>query len=176
MSKYVKKLMMDDLRETFAGVRDLLIVDLKGVDAISDNAMRLKLREKEIHIRVVRNSLARKVFSETGLAGICDHFDGPTAVVWGGPTLVDLAKEITEWTDKLEKLDVKGGASAGESISAADVVALSKLPSREELIAIVVGQVLSPGARLASLILSPGSRLASQLKTRAEGEGDSVTG
>lgn len=170
MSKHVKKLMMDEMRQAFAGVRDLLVVDLKGVDAISDNAMRLKLREKEIHLRVVRNSLARKVFTEAGITGVCDYFEGPSAIVWGGPSVVDLAKEIAEWADKVEPLNIKGGVSDGETISAADVVALSKMPSREEMLGMIVGQVLSPGARLCGLILSPGGRLASQLKSRAEEE------
>jgi len=170
MSKYVKKLMMDELRETLVGVRDLLVLDLKGVDAITDNQMRLKLREKEIRIRVVANNLARKVFSESGPDGVCEFFEGPTAVAWGGDSIVDLAKEISEWAGKIEELQIKGGVSDGEPISAGEVDVLSKLPSREELLGMLVGRLQGPGAQLAGLILSPGGRLAGQLKARSEEE------
>ena len=175
MSKYVKKLMMDELRETLVGVRDLLVLDLKGVDAIADNQMRLKLREKEIQIRVVTNNLARKVFSESGLDGVGDFFKGPTAVAWGGDSVVELAKEISEWAGKIEQLQIKGGVSDGEPISAGEVDVLSKLPSREELLGMLVGQLQGPGAQLAGLILSPGGRLAGQLKARSEEEEEGAT-
>ena len=175
MSKYVKKLMMDELRETFVGVRDLLVLDLKGVDAIADNRMRLKLREKEIQIRVVTNNLARKVFSESGLDGVGDFFKGPTAVAWGGDSVVELAKEISEWAGKIEQLQIKGGVSDGEPISAGEVDVLSKLPSREELLGMLVSRLQGPGAQLAGLILSPGGRLAGQLKARSEEEEEGAT-
>jgi large subunit ribosomal protein L10 len=168
MSKYIKNLMTDELRETLGGVRDLLVLDLTGVDAVTDNQMRLKLREKSIRLRVVKNSLARKVFSDSGLGAICHYFDGPTAVAWGEGSVVDLAKEMTEWSEKIEKLQIKGGASDGGAISARDIEALSKLPSREEMLGILVSRVLSPGAQLAGLIVSPGGRLAGQLKARAD--------
>lgn len=171
MSKYVKQLMIDELRESFDGVRDLLVLDLTGVDAVSDNQFRLKLRQKEIRLRVIRNNLARKVFADAGLEEINPLLEGPSAVAWSEQGIVELAKEIAEWAEKIDQLRIKGGTTDGRVISTAEVEQLSKLPSREELLGRVVAQALSPASRTVALLQSPARRLAAQIQTRSEGEG-----
>jgi large subunit ribosomal protein L10 len=170
MSKYVKELMMEDLRRSFEGVRDVVVLSLTGVEAIQDNQMRLDLRRKDIRVRVLRNNLARKVFSDMGLDGLTQLLEGPSAVAWGGQGIVELAKEIAEWASKIEPLQIKGGTTEGRVLSSADVVALSRLPGRVELLGRVVSQICGPGAQLAALVQAPGGRLASQLKARSEQE------
>jgi large subunit ribosomal protein L10 len=171
MSKLVKKMVSDDLRKTFAGVRDLVVVSVNGIDGIQNNTMRLALRQKNIRIHVLKNSLAKRVFDELPLAPATQYMEGPSAVVWGGPSIVELTKEITAWVAKVNKLQIRGAVTAGQALSPEQVVALSKLPSREELISRVVMLATSPARRVSSLISSPAARLASQLKTKAEPEG-----
>jgi len=169
MSKLVKKLMTDDLRKSFDGVRDVLVVSLDGIDGIQNNLMRLALRQKSIRLQVVKNSLAKRLFGEIGLEQAAQYLEGPTAVAWGGKSIVDLAKEITDWAAKAKKLQVRGGATSGVGLSADQVAALSKLPSREELVAQVVMLAMSPARRVAGMVNSPAGRIVSQLKTKAEG-------
>jgi large subunit ribosomal protein L10 len=175
MSKQVKKLLMDDMRKSFDGVRDVLVISVNGVDGIQNNQMRQALRQKNIRVQVVKNSLTKRLFGEMGLGPAAQFLEGPSAVAWGGQTIVDLAKEITDWSAKIKKLEIKGGATSGLPLTAAQVTALSKLPSREELVARVVMLALSPARRVASLLASPAGRIASQLKTKSEGAPESAS-
>ena len=169
MSQRVKMLLSDDLRSSLAGVRDVLVVSVSGIDGITNNNMRLALRQKNIRIQVLKNSLAKRVFNEVGLAPVNQFLEGPSAIAWGGPSIVELAKEITQWAGKLKLLKIKGGSTAGVGLTADQVNVLSKLPSREELIGRVVNLALSPARRVASLMISPAGRILGQLKTMAEG-------
>src|SRR5262249_45492163 len=76
MSKYVKELMMDQLRADLDGSRSLLIVDLKGLDSNAEHQFRRDLRRKSIRLRVLKNSLARRVFSDLGMGGLSQFLEG----------------------------------------------------------------------------------------------------
>lgn len=174
MSKQVKKLLVADLEKSFDGVRDVVVVSLNGVDGIQNNQMRLALRQKNIRLQVVKNSLTRRLFNEIGLGPASQFLEGPSAVAWGGPSIVDLAKEIADWSSKVKKFEIKGGTTSGLPLTADQVTALSKLPSREELLGRVVMLAQSPGRRLATLIGSPAGRIASQIKTKSEGAAEAA--
>lgn len=169
MSKYVKELMMDQLRSDLDGTTSVLILDFKGLDAISENQLRLDLRKKNIRIRALKNTLARKVFSEMGMEGLGRYLEGPSVAVWGGDGVAELAKEITGQLKKLKKPEIKGGAVDGVVIGPEKVESITKLPSREELIGRVVQLALSPVQRVVSLANAPASGLLGQLRTLSEG-------
>lgn len=171
MSKFVKGMLISEITDRVGDVRDMLVIDTSRMDAISANRFRLALREKDINALTVRNSLARRAFSEIGVEGVDPHLEGPSTLVWGGEDIVALSKEIAKWAKEIEPLEIKGGTLEGKSLSAAEVDSLSKSASREELIAEIVQLALSPGARLAGALLGPGGKLASQIKQKAE-EGD----
>jgi large subunit ribosomal protein L10 len=169
MSKYVKELMMDQLRSDLDGTRSVLILDLKGIDAITEHKLRRDLRKKSIRIRALRNSLARRVFSEMGIDGLSKFLEGPSVAVWGGDGVAELAKEISSQVKSLKKPEIKGGAVDGVVIGPSQVEDITKLPSREALIARVVAMALSPAQRVVSLANAPAGALMSQLKTMSEG-------
>lgn len=172
MSKYVKELMMDQLRADFDGTRSVLILDFKGLDAVSENQLRLDLRKKNIRVRTLKNSLARKVFSDIGLPGLDRYLEGPSVAIWGGEGVAELAKEITAQVKKLKKPEIKGGAVDGVVISPTQVDDITKLPSREELIGRVAALALAPVQRVVSLANAPASGLLGQLKAIADKEGE----
>jgi large subunit ribosomal protein L10 len=172
MSKYVKELMMDQLRTDLDGTKSVLILDLKDLDAFSENRLRLDLRKKNIQFRSLKNTLARKVFSDLGLGGLDQFLSGPSVAAWGGEGVAELAKELSTQVKKLQKPAIKGGAVDGTIIGPSQVEEITRLPSREALIARVVGLALAPVQRVVSLANSPASGLLGQLKTIAEkGEG-----
>ncbi len=82
------------------------------------------------------------------------------------------AKAIAKWVKDIGELEFKGGIVEGKTLSAEDVDALSKSPSREELIGRIALLALSPGARLVSALLGPGGKLCGQVKSVAEKEGE----
>jgi large subunit ribosomal protein L10 len=170
MSKYVKELMMDQLRSDLDGTRSMLVLDLKGLDAIAENQFRRDLRKKSIRMRSLKNSLARRVFTEMGLQGLSRYLEGPSVLVWGGDGVAELAKEISTQVKKLKKPEIKGGAVDGLVIDPGQVEDITKLPSREQLIGRVVSLALAPVQRILALANAPASQLMSQLKTKAEAE------
>lgn len=169
MSKYVKEMMMDQLKSELDGSRSVLIVDLKGLDAIAEHRLRSDLRKKSIKIRALKNTLARRVFSEMGMDGLSEFLAGPSVAVWGGDGVAELAKEISRQVKVLKKPTIKGGAVDGVVIGPAQVEDITKLPSREALIARVVGLAMAPAQRIVALANAPAGNLQGQLKTMSEG-------
>ena len=168
MSKYVKELMMDQMSAEFNGTRSVLILDFKGLAAQDENRLRLDLRKKKIHMRALKNTLARRVFNDLGLKGLDRFLTGPSVAVWGGDGVAELAKEISDQVKKLKKPEIKGGSVDGIVITAAQVEDITKLPSREELIGRVISLAMAPAARVVSLANAPAAGLMAQLKTIAE--------
>ena len=172
MSKYVKALITDDLRKRLDGVSDLLLVDVIGLENNQNVILRKQLREKDIRLLVVKNSLAHRATEGTVLAPAFEGIEGTCAVVWGGEDIVSLAKEIMKLADDkaFEPFSPKGGVMDGKALSADQVKAVSKWPSRTEQLSLLVGQILNPGATLGAQLLGPGRQLASQIKQTGEGD------
>ncbi len=168
MSKYVKELMTDQIKADLGGTRSVLIVDFKDLDAVSENKLRLDLRKKKIRIRALKNSLAKRIFGEIGITGLDRFLTGPSVAVWGGEGVAELAKEISDQVKKLKKPEIKGGSVDGVVIGPNQVEAITKLPSREALIARVVALALAPAQRIVALAMAPAASLASQIQSLAE--------
>lgn len=176
MSKYVKEMMMDQLKGELDGSRSVLIVDFKGLDAVAENKLRLDLRKKNIRMRTLKNSLARRVFADAGLGGLDRFLSGPSVAVWGGDGVAELAKEVSGLVKKLKKPEIKGGAVDGVVIGPNQVEEITKLPSREALIGRVAALAIAPAQRIVSLANAPASGLLGQIKSIAEPEGEGEGG
>ena len=172
MSKTVKGMVIDDIARRMGDASDLLVVDASKLDAFSANKWRLDLRKKNITAVTVRNTLARRALERSGVRGLEKVLAGPSTVLFGGRDVVELSKEIVEAAKKNDKIQIKGGSVEGSTLDPAGVETLSKSPSREELISMIAGQILAPGANLAAALLGPGSTIASQLKTIHDKEGE----
>jgi large subunit ribosomal protein L10 len=170
MSKVVKQLMIADLQASLGDCREVLVVDVSKVDAVSTNKWRLGLQKKQIRVMGVKNALAAKALEDIGLKGIRDVLKGPSAIVWGGEDIVALAREITDAVKSVQKLEIKGGAIGETSLTSAQVDSLSKSPGRRELLAQIAGLIRSPGARLAGAIQGPGGKLAGCVKAIGDKE------
>ena len=109
-------------------------------------SFRRDLRKKSIRLRVLKNSLARRVFSDMGMDGLSKYLEGPSAVAWGGEGITELAKEITAQVKTLKKPEIKGGAVDGVVVGPEQVDDITKLPSREVLIGQVIGLLAGAGA------------------------------
>ncbi|MEX0715268.1 MAG: 50S ribosomal protein L10 [Planctomycetaceae bacterium] len=168
MSKRIKGMIIDEIRERIGAHRDLLVLDCSKLDGVTSNRLRLALRKQSIGALGVPNSLARRALSDAGVTGLDGILEGPSTLVFGGEDIVSLSKEIAKWAKDIADLEIKGGTVEGTALSGADVEKLSKSPSRLELISQIAGQLLSPGANLAAALLGPGAKLASQIEKIAE--------
>jgi large subunit ribosomal protein L10 len=170
MSKLVKQMMMEDLKSRLDGVGDVMLVSLGRLDALKTTELRKTLRQKKIHLQLIKNSLARLAFSETPLAPAFEKTEGMLAIAWGGEDVVDLAKELDRLAGlkDFEGLECRGGAMDGSRLEPADVAAVAKWPSRAEQLSILSGQICSVGSTLSGQLLGVGGSLAGQLASRVE--------
>jgi large subunit ribosomal protein L10 len=172
MSKYVKNLLTDHLRTQLQGVNDALVVNMVGLSASTDNRLRKELRSKNIRVVVVKNSVAQRAANGTPLSPAFEGLAGCAAVCWGSEDIVSLAKEVVKLArdPRFAPFAPCGGVMDGERLTAQQVEQVSRWPSRQEQLSMLVGQILGPGARLASQLNSAGGALASQISQLGEEE------
>jgi len=171
MSKYVKDLLTNDLASRLEDVEECVVVNVIGMNANSTSALRKRLREKNIRLMVVKNSLARRAFAGKPLASAFEGVDGNAAVMWGSEDFVSLVKEaaaLDKDEDSFENFSSLGGVMDGEKLDAAGVARVSKWPNRDEQLSELVGQILGPGGQLSAQLIGPGGQLAAQVKTLAD--------
>jgi large subunit ribosomal protein L10 len=170
MSKLVKDMLVDDLKGRLHDVGDVIVVSLGQLDAQKTTQLRQTLRKKQIHIQLIKNSLAQRAVEGTPLAPALEKAAGMLALAWGGEDIVDLAKELDRLAgDKeFEGFECRGGALDGSRLEAADVKQVAKWPSRSEQLSILSGQISSLGSVLSGQITSAGGSLASQIASRVE--------
>jgi large subunit ribosomal protein L10 len=174
MSKVIKEMQMDALRKSFQGVRDAVVLSIKGLNCQLDGGLRASLRKKNIRLQVVKNSLTRRVFDDLGIKIAADSpfWAGPTALAWGAASVAELSRAVDDELKKSktapqykDKVNVKGAIADGQVISFD--LAL-KMPTREEAIAQIIGAILGPGAAIAGCLTGPISQVASQIQTISE--------
>jgi large subunit ribosomal protein L10 len=172
MSKQIKQMEMDALKSTFTGVRDLVVLSIKGLSCQNDNQMRQNLRKRNIRLQVVKNSLARRVFEELEIEVPKDSpwWQGPTVMAWGAGSLAELSREVDGYLKKnaaqvKDKVAVKGAVAEGQPVSFDQAL---RMPTRLEAIGEVLALILGPGSQLASQLLGPASQVAGQIKTLAD--------
>ncbi len=172
MSKLVKEMIRKQLTGRLEGVTSVAVVDLSGIDAVTTNEIRGRLLAKNIHINVVKNSLAKQAFKEVGLEMVAGLLTGPCALAYGADSIVSVVRELYDIAKDVKQLTVKGALLDGDLFGAERIDELSKFPTRDEAIAQVVTAVLSAGANLSACIIAPGGQIASVLKTLEERGGE----
>jgi large subunit ribosomal protein L10 len=160
-----------------AGYVAAFLVSLTGINTNINNSLRAALAEKQINLMMVKNSMAQRALRDTPLATMFDGVIGSCAICWGARDVVGLAKEIVRLSKEKQYKEFKlvGGAMDGEALTAEQAAEVSKWPSREEQISLLVGQIVGVGATLSGQLIGPGAVLASQIKQLAEKDGETAT-
>ena len=165
MSKTIKEMIVKEYKNRFHGATGAVLVEIRGMDASMNNAMRTTLQEKHIRVSVVKNTLARKAFEGTKLEGLAKYLVGPTAVLTGAESAVDIAREIVAWAKDKESLQFKGACIDGEIFEGkVGVERLSKFPTRVEALATVVTLYLSPARKVVGAVVGPGRKAVGLVK------------
>ena len=172
MSKAIKQLEMDALKQAFGGVKNLVVLSSTRLNAIAENQLRLSLRKKNVRLHQVKNSLARKVFDDLGIE-LKDVWGGCTVFAYGPESVKELTKcieaafkEQTKKDPKFpEKVTIKAAVAEGQQVSFAQAL---KMPTRLEAIGEIVGTILGPGGQLAACLTSPGGQIASQIESKTK--------
>jgi large subunit ribosomal protein L10 len=169
MSKQVKQMQMDVLARAFKDVKDMLFISATGIDAQTDNKVRLGLRKKNISMMMVKNSLLRRVFNDLNLKPGDEAWAGTTIVAWGAESVKDLSREVEAALLKdaklKDKVKVKTAMAEGQPLPFARALTM---PTRKEAIGEIVGMILGPAASIAGCLTGPAAQVASQIQTISE--------
>ncbi len=169
MSKKVKSLIEKEISARFKDVDAVAVISPRGIGATKTNQIRRKLRERGLRMTVVKNTLARRALGSSKLKGFDRLLDGPSAVIYGKASISSVARFLLDEKKADEKIELRGVFFDGEVyIGDKGVEQVSKLPTREEAIGMLVALILSPARNIAGAIKGPGGRIASILKTIEE--------
>lgn len=168
MSKPVKSLITNSYQSRFADLESAVLIDIRGVGANDNTRLRHELASKQIRVTVVKNSLARTAFKDTALEQLTELLEGPNAMVYGGQSVVEVARELIDIIKTIKAIEFKGAIMEGQLFGPSELEALSKYPTRDEAIAQVVQIVLSPAQNIVGAALGPGRKVAALVKAVEE--------
>jgi large subunit ribosomal protein L10 len=155
------------LKEQFTAAPDLIFSDFRGMTFPQMIELRVKLTEKGTAYRVVRNSFARVAMKEAGLPDASAMLEGPTALAFLGGDPGPAAKVMVEFT-KASPLKIKGGVVSGHLYGLKEIEALSKLPGRKDMLAILMGTMNAPVRNMMYAMNGVASKLVRTLAAVAE--------
>lgn len=139
MNRDEKVTIVSELNDSFNRSKLTVVADYCGLKVSEMQKIRIDLRELDSEIRVAKNTLLKRAVADTNSASLSDDFTGTTAVVLSYADPVGPAKVLTKFADDNQKFVIRSAALDGEKIGIDQLLALSKLPSKE----ILLGQLLS---------------------------------
>ncbi len=154
MNRKEKELIISDLSKKIEGYKAVVLTHYRGLNVEQINRLRKRLREEKVDYHVIKNTLMRLASKGTDLEKLNDYFEGPTAIAisYGDPIL--LAKVLSEFTKTQPSLEIKVGLIEGRVSPPEEVKALATMPSREVLLAQILGGIQMSGGQVVGAILS----------------------
>ena len=172
MSKKVKGLIEGELKKHLGELEGVAVISPRGMNGVKNHGMRRRLLEKGLHMKIVKNTLARRATTGSKIAGFEKLLEGPSAVIYGSASVPAIAKLLLAEKKLDDKLELRGAFFDGEVyLGEKGIEAASKLPTREEAIAAIVAALIGPGKKLAAAIKGPGGTLGALLKSIEEKAG-----
>lgn len=146
----------------------LVFTNFRGLSVANLQSLRVKLRETDTGFMVVKNSLLGIALKENGLPTPDTLLSGPNAVAFVGEDIGRSVKSILDWI-KAEKVGEVSGALLGNSVlNAKNAEALAELPSKEQVLAQVLGAINAPASALARMLTAPSASLVRVINAHVE--------
>lgn len=163
-----KQEVINDISGKISASKGVVLADYRGLTVEQDTELRSALRKAGVSYNVVKNTLTKIAVKELGLEGLNPFLKGPTAMAYCVQDPVSAAKVMNEYASKYEKLELKAGVVEGRIIDTETIKALASLPSREVLIAQVLGGLNAPISGFANVLNANIRGLAVALNAIAE--------
>ena len=135
MNREEKATMVDELSGRFAKAKIAVATDYRGLTVPAFQELRRELRKSNSEVRVAKNTLLRGAVEDTPFEAMTEHFTGTTAITFSYEDPVSPAKAIVGFLKDHPELAIKGAVMEGKTLSSEDLIALSKLLSKEVLLA-----------------------------------------
>jgi len=152
LNKQSKEALVAEFAEKLKEAKAAFLADYRGLDVEQANDLRNKLRDVGVEYRVVKNTLLRLAAKDTGAECLDAYLNGPTAIALVTEDPVAPAKALVEFAKKFEIFELKAGMLDGKLIDVNGIKALSDLPSREELLAKMLGSMSAPATNFVGVL------------------------
>ncbi|MBD3180371.1 MAG: 50S ribosomal protein L10 [Candidatus Latescibacteria bacterium] len=162
---------VEELTELFKGAKSIVLNDYKGLNVEQVSELRSNCREKNVIFRVIKNTLAKRAFENSGLAEVESFLEGPTAVAISYEDEVVSAQVLNEFAGEYELPVFKGSIINGRVMDRDKTIHLASLPGKDELRAQVVGAFVSPVRGLVVVLDASRRNLVYVLNAIAEKKG-----
>lgn len=130
----------------------ILLVDYRGISVEDVTKLRNEIREANAEYKVIKNNIIKRALNANGENGLDDVLEGPTALITSKEDYLALAKAIYNFSKKNDFYKIKGGIIEGKVMTAEEIIAIAKLPSRQELLAKLAGALLGNITKLAATL------------------------
>ncbi|PVH29439.1 50S ribosomal protein L10 [Pararhodobacter oceanensis] len=169
MDRAQKESVVEELGQIFESSGVVVVAHYAGLTVVEMQALRAQMREAGGAVRVAKNKLAKIALEGKPCASMADLLTGMTVLAYSEDP-VAAAKVMDSFAKTNKKLEIIGGAMGENALDQAGVQAVAQMPSREELIASIVGCIGAPASNIAGAIGAPASNIASILSTLEERE------
>lgn len=163
MNREEKNQAVQDLKERFQKASITLLTNYRGLKVNEINKLRAELRQNDSELKVLKNTLARIAVDGTDMNELQSHFQGTIAVVTTEGDPAAPAKILVKFAKEFEKPEIKIGFMSGNIMKAGEIEALSKLPSREVLLANLLGSMQAPAQNMVNVLAAIPRQLATVL-------------
>ena len=130
----------------------ILLVDYRGISVEDVTKLRNEIREANAEYKVIKNNIIKRALNGNGENGLDDVLEGPTALITSKEDYLAPAKAIYNFSKKNDFYKIKGGIIEGKVMTAEEIIAIAKLPSRQELLAKLAGALLGNITKLAATL------------------------
>ena len=144
-----KKAEVADLATKMKESKLVLFTDYRGINVTDVTDLRTKVRNANGEYKVIKNNITRRALKECGIEGLDEALLGPTAVIMSSEDYLEPTKAIYEFSKNNENYKIKGGIIEGKVMTAEEIIAIAKLPSRETLLSMLAGALLGNISKLA---------------------------
>ncbi len=141
-----KKAVVAEVSEQLSSAQAVVVAEFRGVKVTDLTVLRRKARESGVYLRVLKNTLARRAVAGTPFAGLAEQLSGPLAYGMSADP-VAVAKVLSDFAKANDKFVIKAGSMANFVMSDKDVASLASMPSRDELLAKLMGTMQAPIAK-----------------------------
>ena len=167
MDRAQKEKLVEELGQIFESSGVVVVAHYEGLTVAEMQDLRSRARESEASVRVAKNRLAKIALEGKPCSSIADYLSGMTVLTFSEDP-VAAAKVAEGFAKDNKKFEILGGAMGENALDRAGVATVSKMPSRDELIASIVGCIGAPASNIAGAIGAPASNIASILSTIEE--------
>lgn len=152
MNKKSKEALVEEFAEKLKVAKAAFLADYRGLNVEQANTLRRKLQGVDVEYRVVKNTLLRLAAKDTDVACLDEFLSGPTAIALVNNDPVAPAKALVEFAKQNSIFELKAGMLDGKLLAVDDIKALAELPSREELLAKMLGSMSAPATNFVGVL------------------------